>query len=94
MSPKHLQRYVDEFAARDNIRDMDAIDQVRPVAFRMAGNRLPYDALKAPYPDGCRATRIRLPVDAQGPWGYSRFNGSAVRQEARGHTQGRCGARS
>ena len=52
MSPKHLQRYVNEFAAKNNIRDMDTIDQMEHVAFQMAGKRLPYERLKAPHPDG------------------------------------------
>lgn len=52
MSPKHLQRYVDEFAARHNIRDLDTIDQMRHVARQMNAKRLPYRTLKAPHPDG------------------------------------------
>lgn len=31
LSPKHLQRYVDEFAGRHNIRDTDTIDQMTVV---------------------------------------------------------------
>ena len=48
MSPKHLQRYVDEFAARHNIRDFDTIDQMGWVARSMAGKRLMYrDLIRA-----------------------------------------------
>ena len=31
-SAKHLQRYVDEFAGRHNVRDLDTIDQMAAVA--------------------------------------------------------------
>ena len=42
MSPKHLQRYVDEFVGRHNIRDLDTLDQMELVASRMMGKRLKY----------------------------------------------------
>ncbi|MXX05148.1 MAG: IS1595 family transposase [Gammaproteobacteria bacterium] len=45
MSPKHLNRYVQEFAAKHNIRDNDTIMQMRLVLLRMAGRRLPYKRL-------------------------------------------------
>ena len=48
MSPKQLQRYVDEFAGRHNIRDFDTIDQMGWVARSMAGKRLMYRDLIAP----------------------------------------------
>ena len=51
-SPKHLQRYVNEFAAKQNIRDMDTIDQMRHVVNQMPQKRLTYRRLKAPHPDG------------------------------------------
>ena len=47
MSPKHLQRYVNEFAGRHNIRDADTIDQMVGLASGMAGNRLRYRDLVA-----------------------------------------------
>ena len=47
MSPKHLQRYVSEFAARHNVRDADTIDQMTAVARGMAGKSLPYETLIA-----------------------------------------------
>ncbi len=31
LSPKHLQRYVDEFAGRHNQRDRDTIDQMHSI---------------------------------------------------------------
>lgn len=51
-SPKHLQRYVNEFAAKQNIRDMDTVDQMRHVVRQMPKRRLTYETLKAPHPDG------------------------------------------
>ena len=40
ISPKHLQRYVDQFAAKHNIRDKDTIDQMQSVVASMVGKRL------------------------------------------------------
>ena len=45
MSPKHLDRYVAEFAGRHNIRELDTADQMRRVATRMDGKRLRYQDL-------------------------------------------------
>ena len=42
MSEKHLQRYVNEFAGRHNIRSLDTIDQMASVAKGMDGKRLRY----------------------------------------------------
>lgn len=47
MSVKHLQRYVDEFACRHNIRDLDTIDMMRELVLRMEGKRLTYRELIA-----------------------------------------------
>ena len=47
LSPKHLQRYVDEFAGKHNVRDADTIDQMRHVVAGMAGKRLTYAELIA-----------------------------------------------
>ena len=47
MSPKHLQRYVDEFAGRHNLRELDTIDQMRLLAAGMVGRRLLYRNLTA-----------------------------------------------
>ncbi len=45
MSPKHLQRYIHEFAGRHNIRDLDTIDQMAHVVAGMVGRRLLYREL-------------------------------------------------
>ena len=42
MSRKHLQRYVDEFAGRHNVRNEDTLDQMRDVVARFVGKRLMY----------------------------------------------------
>ena len=45
MSPKHLQRYVTEFAGRHNDRPADTIEQMRRLARGMLGKRLSYREL-------------------------------------------------
>ena len=47
MSPKHLDRYVCEFAGRYNRRPDDTIDQLTTVANGMRGKRLRYEDLIA-----------------------------------------------
>ena len=47
MSPKHLHRYVDEFAGRHNIRDLDTIEQMMLIALNTVGKRLRYKDLVA-----------------------------------------------
>ena len=42
MSPKHLDRYVQEFAGRHNDRDRDTIDQMSRIVTGMASKRLRY----------------------------------------------------
>ena len=42
MSPKHLQRYVNEFSGRHNARDADTADQMNGMAQGMVGKRLTY----------------------------------------------------
>ena len=47
MSPKHLNRYVAEFAGRHNIRDLDTRDQMHHLTAGMIGKRLMYQDLIA-----------------------------------------------
>ena len=47
MSPKHLNRYVQEFAGKHNIRESDTLDQMRDVVSRLMGCTLTYDRLVA-----------------------------------------------
>ena len=56
MSHKHLDRYTNEFAGRNNIRDFDTIDQMRALTAGMVGKRLTYAKLIAPngYDSGAR----------------------------------------
>ena len=45
ISVKHLQRYVNEFAGRHNIRDLDTVKQMAALAHGMGGKRLTYKQL-------------------------------------------------
>ncbi len=51
MSPKHLWRYVNEFAGRHNIRDMDTVMQMSLIAKGLDGKLLRYSDLKEPADD-------------------------------------------
>lgn len=46
-SPKHLDRYVTEFAGKHNLRESDTPDQMRSLVERMDGKRLTYEELIA-----------------------------------------------
>ena len=48
MSPKHLDRYVDEFAGRHNLRESDTLTQMGAVVRGFEGKRLTYGELIAP----------------------------------------------
>ena len=58
ISPKHLDRYVTEFAGKHNIREVGTIDQMVGVVRAMAGKRLKYDDLIA---DNGLASGARAP---------------------------------
>ena len=47
ISPKHMQRYVTEFAGRHNVRERDTVDQMRNVVAGAVGKRLLYRDLVA-----------------------------------------------
>ena len=48
MSPKHLDRYVTEFAGRHNVRGLDSYSQMEQLAKGMKGKRLRYQDLIKP----------------------------------------------
>ncbi len=56
-SVKHLHRYVNDFAGRHNVLDMNTIEQMGRVAEGMVGKRLTYEQLKADngLPSGARS---------------------------------------
>ena len=45
LSPKHLDRYVQEFAGRHNMRELDTLDQMALIAGKMTGSQLRYKDL-------------------------------------------------
>ena len=47
ISPKHMDRYVQEFAGRHNARERDTVDQMAGIVTGMEGKRLTYEALIA-----------------------------------------------
>ena len=47
ISPKHLDRYVRQFAGKHNARESDTIDQMQSVVAGMVGKRLLYRDLTA-----------------------------------------------
>ena len=58
LSPKHLNRYVQEFAGKHNLRDSDTLAQMATVAASLVGRRLMYRDLVAPngLPSGARGS--------------------------------------
>ena len=49
MSPKHLQRYVNEFSGRHNMRDLDTVAQMETIVAAMIGKRLTYTVERIRY---------------------------------------------
>ena len=47
LSPKHLDRYIQEFAGRHNLREQDTIEQLAAISGGMDGKRLRYRTLIA-----------------------------------------------
>lgn len=45
MSPKHLHRYVREFEGRQNVRELDTLEQMKLLFIGMIGRRLTYKRL-------------------------------------------------
>ena len=56
MSPVHLQRYVNEFSGRHNVRSLDTVVQLRIMHQRMVGRRLRYKDLAV----GKRGGHVRV----------------------------------
>ena len=52
MSPKHLNRYIDEFEGRHNSRPMDTADMMVRIAKSTEGKHLPYATLISPVATG------------------------------------------
>ena len=48
LSPKHLDRYVQEFAGKHNVRDKDTLDQMAEAVTGLVGRRLMYVELISP----------------------------------------------
>ena len=61
LSPKHLNRYVQEFAGKHNVRDLDTLAQMRLLVARLVGQRLLYRDLIADngLPSGARGAPQR-----------------------------------
>ena len=57
MSPKHLNRYVNEFAGKHDVRESDTLDQMRELVTRLMGRHLGYRKLIAAnrLPSGARS---------------------------------------
>ena len=74
MSPKHLHRYVSEFAGRHNDRESDTADQMGNLVRGMAGKSLTYDELIAPNGqyrssgNRCTIGGTHQPTDASGTY--------------------------
>ena len=49
MSPKHLNRYVQEFSGRHNVRESDTAERMGGVVAGMEGKRLKYETLVRSY---------------------------------------------
>ena len=46
-SPTHAQRYVNEFAMRSTLRELDTVDIMAEIVLRRVGRRLTYERLIA-----------------------------------------------
>ena len=63
-SPKHLDRYVQEFAGRHNVRELDTLEQLRSLQKGMQRKRLTYKALikENGLSSGARARALSQPT--------------------------------
>ena len=58
LSPKHLNRYVQEFSEKNNVRDLDTLAQMYDTVLRLVGRNLLYRDLIADngLPSGARSS--------------------------------------
>ena len=77
ISPKHLQRSIDEFAHRHGIRNRDTLDQMEHVVARLAGQRNPTMAAHLP----SRPVRVEAPPLAHQRERQDRGPGSRLRAQ-------------
>jgi len=55
LRPKHLDRYIQDFAERHNLRDLESIDETKAVGTGMRGKQLRYKDLIAANSLACGA---------------------------------------
>ncbi len=68
LPPKHLQRYVSEFAGRHNLRNADTVAQVRTVVVQFMGLHAPLPAARRPQRASLRGAEER---DLRGGTGHA-----------------------
>ena len=67
MSPKHMSRYVSEFAGRHNVRGADTIEQMGAAFTHMVGKHLAYSSL-IPTTGGRAGRGLVRTYTSSSPW--------------------------